>query len=167
VLYKRIGIALGVCLLIALGISGAARAQVTGTGTNVTNTNNNLNDNDNNQEQSQRQSQTQNVNIRNVNILDARRRLSGGGSKLPKTGVDAAEAGALGTVSLLSGLSLMEFARRRRSHWVEPVSAIEAVAVPKRPADVPAGAEADLLLPYERPHVPPARPPDDLLPPGF
>jgi hypothetical protein len=69
-----------------------------------------------------------------------------GGPSLPKTGADAAEVGGIGTASLLTGISLVEFARRRRRHWLAPVSASEALATT---SVAPRGSsEGDLLLPF-------------------
>lgn len=62
------------------------------------------------------------------------------GAKLPKTGVDVAEVGGLGTVSMLAGVSLMEFARRRRRHWLAPARTATA-STPAEPDVGPAPAE--------------------------
>lgn len=114
----------------------------------------------------------------------------GGGSSLPKTGVDAAEVGGIGTASLLVGVSLMEFARRRRRHWLTPASvtpaaAATSVAVQERepvaepmvadevPQIVPSEplrhgqSEGDLLLTYVDGDTVRLEGPGDFLTPGF
>jgi LPXTG-motif cell wall-anchored protein len=95
------------------------------------------------------------------------------GNKLPKTGVDAAEVGGLGSASLLAGAGLVQYARRRRSHWL-PMTAAEAMATPAivtEPEPVIATAsEVDLLLPYEADpaiDTPPAPGPVDPITPTF
>jgi hypothetical protein len=163
--------------VVALVVQGTAQAQ-TGAGTvtqtliDIQNQIDNLNDNNNSQEQSQDQNQTLLIPA----FLDGRGGHGGhsgggsGGSKLPKTGVDAAEVGGIGTASLLAGVSLMEFARRRRRGWFAPATASEAMATtPLAPMNVPVGGEGDLLLPYAGPATAIAPPPvpDDGITPSF
>ncbi len=90
-----------------------------------------------------------------------------GGAKLPTTGVDVAEVGGVGTLSLMAGVTLMEFARRRRKNWLEPMSATEAISTPVAPRS--GEHEADLLLPYLGPTAPVDAAPDrsDFVTPTF
>jgi hypothetical protein len=114
------------------------------------------------QQQQQQQQQAIPVVLPGVGVA------SDGGSKLPKTGFDAAEVGGLGTVSLLTGVSLMEFARRRRRNWIAPASAAEAMATtPKVAMAEPVGGESDLLLPYSAPTAIAVEPPASAEPRDF
>ncbi|HYZ93877.1 MAG TPA: hypothetical protein VFA34_16005, partial [Actinomycetota bacterium] len=114
------------------------------------------------QQQQQQQQQAVPVLLPGVGVA------SDGGAKLPKTGFDAAEVGGLGTVSLLTGVSLMEFARRRRRNWLAPASAAEAMATtPKVPMVQASGGEGDLLLPYSAPTAIAVEPPATTQPGDF
>lgn len=133
-----------------LGFQSPANAQV-GAGTitqTLTNINDNLNDisNELSNLQDQQQAQTQDQSL----VVPVARLKSGGGKVLPKTGVDAAEVGGIGTASLVAGASLLEFARRRRKSWLTPVSASEAMATTRTVPPTPqlGRSEGDLLLPY-------------------
>lgn len=86
----------------------------------------------------------------------------GGGRSLPKTGADIAEVGGIGTATLVAGVTLVEFARRRRRHWLAPTesTAPTVSAAPTIPSVVPVLAragetEGDLLLPYAATSSPP------------
>lgn len=152
-IWKKISLASGALLVLVFGLAGDAVAQ-TGSST-VTATLDDLQDqiddladeiddidedgDGNTQSQDQTQAQTQNVNLGGGG---GRGGGGGGGSKLPKTGVDAAEVGGIGTASLIAGLALTEFARRRRRNWIAPVS---TVATPSPRAGT---SEGELLLPY-------------------
>ncbi len=94
--------------------------------------------------QSQDQAQTQNQNVLfPVGSGHGHGGGGGGSGKLPKTGVDAAEVGGIGSASLLAGASLMEIARRRRRNWIAPVSSVRPTVAP------PLGSsEGELLLPF-------------------
>lgn len=128
-------------------------------------------DGDGDNTQSQDQSQNQNVvfPVGSGGHGHGHGRGGGGGKSLPKTGADAAEVGGIGTASLLAGVSLMEFARRRRRNWIAPVSASEALATT---SVAPRGSsEGDLLLPFfangpARNTAPPAGG-GDFISPGF
>lgn len=97
----------------------------------------------------------------------------GGGRSLPKTGTDIAEVGGIGTASLVAGVTLMEFARRRRRHWLAPAAPTVAsrAQTPSAPAaveELPMRAgetEADLLLPYSP--IASSPPPEDFVAPSF
>lgn len=97
----------------------------------------------------------------------------GGGRSLPKTGADVAEVGGIGTATLVAGVTLMEFARRRRRHWLARVDAPAATIERSVPASVPpmpprAGeTEADLMLPYTATSPPPPSSPTDFITPTF
>lgn len=150
-IWGKISLAFGALFVLVFGLVGNAVAQ-TGSST-VTATLDDLQDqiddladeiddidddgDGNTQSQDQTQAQTQ-----NVNLAGGGGRGGGGGSKLPKTGVDAAEVGGIGTASLIAGLALTEFARRRRRNWIAPVS---TVATPSPRAGT---SEGELLLPY-------------------
>jgi hypothetical protein len=113
--------------------------------------------------QEQNQTQTQNNNLPLVVDHGV---LSASGSKLPKTGQDAAAVGGMATISLAAGISLMEFARRRRRHWFQPAGVPMAIEIPvvSRPEPDPTGSEVDLLLPYTQTDRPGPGPADPITP---